>query len=1537
MVASPQPGNFHPLIQRWFAARVGAPTEVQRLAWARIAAGEHVLVTAPTGSGKTLAAFLWAIDRLATGAWEPGTVRVLYVSPLRALNNDIQRNLTWPREQLARVFGEAGEPYVPIRTATRSADTPASERRQMLRRPPEILITTPESLNILLTSASGQRLLSHVRTVILDEVHAVAGSKRGTHLITAVERLARMAGEFQRIALSATVRPLERVAAWVGGYERIASDEAAFGLLAQDKGTEARYRARPVAIVDAGGHKAYDLTVCHRKVDELPRPEWHDGHPIWNTLAAEIARELPASGATLIFANSRRVVERLARLINTHLGEPRVYAHHGSLSRELREVVEERMKAGELAAIVATSSLELGIDVGAIDRVILVGTPPSIAATVQRLGRAGHQVGETSRGRLYATYALDILNGAVVARGVLEGEIEPLHPPSAPLDVLAQVVLSMTAVEAWRLDDLYDAIRAAEPYRHLPRRLFNLVIEMLAGRYADARVSELRPRISIDRASGTAWARPGAALLVYGAGGTIPDRGYFRLRLADSRAVVGELDEEFVWERRIGDSFTMGAQTWRIERVTQDDVLVRPGPPGAAMTPFWRYERPGTGFWLAERRLRLLEAIHARLGEPTLPAELARTHALEEDAARELVRVLSEQKAATGCELPHRHHVVVEHVRLLAGIGVGVRPAADPAAGERRLTVVHTLWGSRLNRPWALALSAALEARLGRHVDVAVEEDCIAIEAPEPVPAAELLRLVPAGEVEDLLRRKLAQTGFFGARFRENAGRALLLERGGFGRRTPLWLSRRRAKELTDAVASRADFPITLETWRTCLQDEFDLEALRGMLAEIAAGTLAVSEVTTASPSPFAAEVVYQRTNALMYADDAPEGGVAAARPDLIEEIARSGELRPRVPAALIATLRAKLQRTHPGYAPREAGELIEWVKERVFLLAEEWEELLAAMARDHGAECAPGFERAALLAQVAHRVVALTAPAGEGSACGEPDARPPALIAHVERVDFLRRALPWGDGARLLSAALDGAAAAREALAAAELLCGEPSALNEVDQVDKLESLLGEWLHCQGPWEVEALGAALRLPTASIESALSSLADRGQIVLDHIGEDAEAVQVCDSGNLARLLRALRAGRRVAGEPHPAADLPLFLAARHGLGSPRRAEDLPGVMERLFGYPAQAALWEEEILPARMGDYRPGWLDGLLAESDLVWVGCGPQRMTFALLGEIELVGGGAVADAPSAGQNDTDEFLERILPPGSGRFTFEKLLSHTGGGDSAALARALWDLAWLGCVTNTTMAALRQGLASAFRTDGPPRLPRPARFDRWRASRPFGGAWMRLPRPDPPADALAREELNRERARILLDRYGLLFRELLARELPALQWPALVRTLRIMELSGEIIGGSFFAGIPGLQFIAPEALAQLQSGLPEDRIYWINAADPISPCGLELPGWNYPRRTSSTHLVFDGPALMIISQRRGRQLEVRVAPEHPRLAAYFGFLEHLLARAVRPRRGVVIEEINGRPAAESGYRAVLAQRFEVARDHRALRVGRRY
>ena len=1463
--------QFHPLIQAWFTRRFDTPTPAQEQAWPSIGRGEHVLVTAPTGSGKTLTAFLWAIDQLVKGAWSGGAIRVLYISPLRALNNDIRRNLVTPLGELASEFRARGETAPRVRIATRSGDTPQSERRRMLRHPPEILITTPESLNILLTSQGGLQLFRRLETVVLDEVHAVAASKRGVHLITAVERLTRLSGEFQRVALSATVRPLDRIARWVGGYRMISGAETP------------TYEPRPVTVIDAGQRKEQELSVSYCPAPAETR-EAHasGGSPVWQVLADEIAGRLGETGSTLVFANSRRVVERMARLINDAAGHQAVYSHHGSLSREIREVVEARLKAGELSGIVATSSLELGIDVGAIDEVILVGTPPSVASTVQRLGRAGHSVGETSRGQIYAVHAQDVLDAAVVARAVRDRAIEPLSPPEAPLDVLAQVILSMVATEEWKAAALFGFLKASDPYHHLARPLFDLVIEMLAGRYAGTRLSELRPRIDVDRVDETIRARPGATLLLYGSGGTIPDRGTFRVKLADTRAVVGELDEEFVWERTVGETLTLGVQAWRIESIGSSDVIVTPAERRAAMTPFWKFEGFATSPWLAERRARFLAEAEERIEDVAFAMELHETYRLDEPAVRELIRFLQSQRQATGCALPHARHLVIEEV-----------PAA-PGGGGRHLVIFHTQWGGRVNRPLGLALRAHLEQRHRLAAHAMTDEGCVALELPEAISGREVLAEVQREDLERLVRMHLEATGFFGARFRENAGRALLLQRSGFGRRTPLWLNRQRAKELKRAVEPYADFPILLETYRTCLRDEFDLPALHDRLDRVAAGEVAVSEVTCEAPSPFAAEIIWRRTNELMYASDAPGRSPLEMRADLIEEIVRASHLRPRVPPALVAQLRGKLQRIAPGYAPPGAQELIEHVKECVLIEPEVWHELLGAMERDHD------LCREEVLEGIGARVIGV-------------DGR---FVCAIENLAWIRRALGLSDP-RLGAAALDGSPTSSEAREALARLRDPPV------PDEPLVALLRGTLRHDGPRTRSDLERALGRP---VDSALAQLHEDGGVILDEITDGAREPEVCDARNLAWLLRLMRTAAQPAVEPLPPDALAPFLARQQRLG---RAKALPDVMERLFGYLAADRLWEEEILPARLMPYRASWLDQLVAETELQWYGQGERRVFFAPASEWDLYG-----DGSTEGTSDDD-----LLPHIPGRFSLEDLLARRPGADSGDLTRSLWDLTWRGRVTNDSPAALREAIASGFRFREPPARRPPAgrrvraRFSDWRARRAFTGVWFRVPDCSDSADPVEEEERNRERARVLLDRYGILFRELVAREVPALQWRRLFRTLRVLELGGEVIGGHFFSGIRGLQFIAP---ALLERG-GETRIWWVNATDPASPCGLSLEGLDLPHRVVTTHLVFRGRELVVVSRRRGRRLEIRTEPGDRDLGELLGFLNIQLTREVRPRRSILVEEINGRPASSSPFRAALERRFDVSGDHHRIRLMRRF
>lgn len=1476
--------GFSPPVREWFLERFGEPTAVQRLAWPRIAAGEHLLVTAPTGSGKTLAAFLWAIDRMIAGAWATGSVRVVYVSPLKALANDIRRNLAAPLAELPEWCGRHRLEMPEIRVQVRSGDTPEPERRKMLARPPEILVTTPESLNLMLLSRRWRGLLGEVSTVILDEVHAVVGGKRGLHLATGVERLARIAGEFQRLALSATVEPAAEVARYVGG--RLPGD-------GPDPGPP-----RPVGVAAAPSDRSYDLRV--RLLGPLDAPVAAD-EGFWTELAAELGRTVRGNRSTLVFANSRRMVERVARLVND--SQPGLaWSHHGSLSREIRSVVEERLKAGELRAIVATSSLELGIDVGSIDEVALVQTPPTVASAVQRLGRAGHDVGSVSRGRIYPTHARDLLHAAVLARAVLDGELEPTRPLRGALDVLAQVVVSMCAGETWPVDELYGALRCAEGYADLPRRHFDLVLDMLAGRYASARLRSLRPLVTVDRVDGTVRARPGAERLLYLAGGTIPDRGYYHLRL-ESGAPVGELDEEFVWERSVGDSFTLGVQSWKVERITHSDVVVAPVRSRAALAPFWRADERDRSSFLSDRVGLLLERLEPGLEHADAADRVAAELPVEPRAAAELVRSLRAQHAATGA-LPHRHRVVVE------------RTAAADSGSDHRRIVLHTLWGGRVNRPLAMALAVAWERRDGVRPEVVHDDDCIALTYPATASPGDPFALLAGARVEELLRERLESTGFFGARFREAAGCALLLPRAGFRRRTPLWLHRLRAKELLDAVSAKGDFPLVIEAWRACLRDEFELDVLAARLDEVRDGVVEVREVRTDTPSPFAAGVLWRETNTLMYADDAARGarrGTLSA--DLVRQLAASSALRPGIPESLIAELEGKLQRTAPGWSPATGDELSDWVLERVVVPTDEWLRLLSGMARDHGADAAEGAAR-----EAGRRVLRL-AFADRGS---------PSLVVHVEAVPRLLHALGLErDLLRLSGIAGDEAAPDPRARDAVDLLLAGFGTAD--DGNGGLPGLVGDWLRFAGPALPARVAAVLGLDDAALAGAIDALAADGRVVVDALVAGSDERQVCDRDNLERLLRMLRAASRPAVECRPAELLPLFLAGHQGLGTrDATLEDLRSALEPLLGLPLPAGAWEAEVLPARVEPYLPSWLDALLSETGLEWFGAGEGRIALTLAGEREMV-------AEPAGEPGDDLGL---FPHPLGRFTLEEL-SSAAGRSATEVTRQLWRGVWRGEVSAEGFGAVRRGILSRFRPSeaASPAASRSVRRtprDRWRGSRPFGTAWYRLPPVPPEADPLDAEQRDQERVRLVVERYGVVFRELLEREAPGLQWRRLFRSLRLLELAGEVVSGRFFDGVQGLQFASPEGVRRLIDGLPEDLVWWLNAADPASPCGLGLP-LDLPRRIDTSHLVFHGGRLVVTSHARGRRLEVGVAPDHPELARYLAFLRVRLGRAERPARTITVDTVNGEPAASSPYRRALAAVAHLVRSGAAVRLSRRY
>lgn len=1430
--------QFHPSIHNWFQNQFDAPTAVQEASWPIIADGHHALITAPTGSGKTLTAFLWSLNQFATGAHTTGATRVIYISPLKALNNDIQRNLTEPLKQLE---DEYAYPHLNIRT--RSGDTSAGDRQRMLRQPPDILITTPESLGLLLTTAKGRQALSQVETVILDEVHSLIENRRGVQLMANLERLADLAGEFQRIALSATVRPLKTVAEYVAG-------------------NSADQTPRKIHIVDPAGDKQIQFRV---RFPEAAKQAADEGKKIWDPIADDFRDIIEANHSTLFFTNSRRLAEKITLKINQDEVAPLAYAHHGSLAREVRNEVESRLKGGELKAIVATNSLEMGIDIGDLDEVVLVQSPPSVASTLQRIGRAGHGVGETSVGTLYPTHAQDFLEAAALAEAVQKRDIEPLNPMRGALDVLAQLIVSICATDPWPVQDIFSLIRRASPYTQLHREHFDGVIEMLAGRYSGSRIRELKPKLSYDRIAGTVKANRGAVLAMYNSGGTIPDRGYYKMRHVDSGGIIGELDEEFVWEATVGDNFTLGTQHWQIHRITHNDVIVRHAKPGASAPPFWRSEFFNRSFHYSQKIAQFLELQEHRLADqnaPDLEQYLQASCSFSQPAATELAEFLKRQRAHTKCPLPHRRNLLVELVR--GG------PAGYHGPDNPQQVVLHTYWGGCLNQPFALALRAAWHNRFGDKLDIHADNNAIVLQVKGDPNPHEILSLVTAANLLMLLRQSLESSGFFGARFRECAGRSLLLTKQRFNQRLPLWMSRMQAKKLMTGVKKLDDFPVLLETWRTCLDDEFDLPNLLKVLGELEDGTISWQFVTSTTPSPFAQHLTFNQVSRYMYADDTPEDDATSSLgEDIISQALHNYALRPRIEPAVIQAFLAKRQRHQAGYEPSSEEEWAEWVKERTLIPIQELPE-------------------------------EFTPPVG-------------TLLVHLKSKTWLTH---LETAHALYHSGLINAPASEE--------------FPDLDDKRSATQLAREILSFYGPLTEAELDDLLPSVPGDLLSVDESFIHG--LLIDGSPDE----QWCDAENFETLMRMQRAQRRSSFAPKTLSTLCCYWAKLHRLGTEPNDDSILFALETLRGHPNHVTSWLTDLLPARLNNisHQTGLLDQVMQHHAIRWVGTGRESMTMIYPEEQDLLG------SDTADANWFSAFQDR-----QANYSYAQIADNSQLTPSE-LNKHWWQAVWDGRLHSDTLTPLRQGMERKFLI-GALSNARPSRRRSLLRTRTWSGTWRVLPKSEP-MSPLIRLEADKDRVRMLLDRYGLINRDIVNRErlpMPAVsadgtrgnwRWRDAFKALRIMELAGEVFSGQFIADTSTPQFITPRAFSELQTNQLSQGNFWLSALDPAAPCGLgvaELHDTALPNRRAGNYLVFHNHQLALSITGNGRHLKYAVSADHADLDTINSVLRHILdsGRKDTSSKRLTIETINDEPGKSSPYLGALDRVFRLAQDHKSV------
>ena len=1687
-------GRFSRPTRDWFLGAFSAPTPAQIGAWNAISSGSHALVVAPTGSGKTLAAFLWALDRLLISApaepealpgldtaakggrrtagkrkAAPRKTRVLYISPLKALGVDVERNLRAPLIGITQTAKRLDLPAPLITVGVRSGDTTAADRRSLLSHPPDILITTPESLFLMLTSKA-RETLSEVDTIIVDEVHAVAGTKRGAHLAVSLERLdALLPKPAQRIGLSATVEPKELVAQFLAG-------------------------SAPVDIVAPPSRKNWDLTVsvpvedmsdlqgAAGAFDSGPASGLQPQASIWPHVEEKIVDLVLANQSTIVFANSRRLAERLTARLNeiyaerqlmaaggwTEFGEgapdfntvpaplphampskvpsavpsgaaaalPAVLpastatpahmmaqagstagadpvlarAHHGSVSKDQRALIEDDLKSGRLRCVVATSSLELGIDMGAVDLVVQVESPPSVASGLQRVGRAGHQVGEISQGVLFPKHRADLVHTAITVERMLDGKIERLSVPANPLDILAQQTVAATALGAIDVEEWFATVRRSAPFASLPRSAFEATLDLLAGRYPSDEFAELRPRVIWDRNAGTIEGRPGAQRLAVTSGGTIPDRGLFGVYIigsevegtggagssggsasADGRAAspataaakggrrVGELDEEMVYESRVGDIFALGATSWKIEDITHDRVLVSPafGQPGKL--PFWKGDSLGRPVDLG----RALGAFMRELAASDVgPAtERCKASGLDDYAANNLIQYLAEQRLATEV-VPSDTTLVVERFH--------------DELGDWRV-VLHSPFGMPVHAPWALAVGQRLQQRYGMDGSAMAADDGIVLRVPmmedEP-PGAELFLFDPE-ELEQIVTAEVGGSALFASRFRECAARALLLPRQNPGKRQPLWQQRQRSAQLLDVARKYPTFPIVLETVRECLQDVYDLPALKDIAASVERRELRIVQTTTQQPSPFAKSLLFGYVAQFLYEGDSPlaERRAAALALDstLLNELLGRVELRELLDAKVIDATERELQRLAPDRQVRG----LEGVADLLRLLGPLTPEEVAARL-----EPATGTGPAVEPDAAAGSVEAF--PALDAAVAPEAGAAGPATVAdaaaHLAALLRANRAIKVNIGGAERFAAVEDAARLRDALGV-PLPMGVPLAFIE-PVADPLGDLVSRYARTHGPFTAAEAAARLGLGVAVVGTALKRLAADGRVVegefrphtsppaltsgstapgTDDSGETATRAAVaglagvsewCDAEVLRKLRRRSLAALRAEVEPVDATAYGRFLPAWQNVRTPggrgqsalRGLDGIVTAVDQLSGVPIPASAWEPLVLASRVSNYQPAMLDELMAAGEVLWSGAGSLPgndgwISLHLADSAELTLNPAIDFEPGDAQR---RLLEHLQNNGGGYF-FRQLTEVAGGMDAVLsdqdVVAALWDLAWAGRITGDTFAPVRALIAgghTAHRQVGRApraRAPRLSRLGRAHGTGLLGspgltggrygsvtgtapapplaaGRWSALPSPelDPTIHARATAEL-------LLDRYGVVTRGSVMAENILGGFGLMYKVLARLEEAGRCRRGYFIEHLGAAQFAVPATVDRLRSYVedaplhkPEPVALALAATDPANPYGAALPwpalnvdagtGHRPGRKAGALVVLVDG-ALVLYVERGGKTL-LAFSEDAEVLAAAGTALVGVVTRGAVDK--LIMEKVNGHGILDTPVAAALAR-----------------